>query len=322
MDEAEVLASFLAQFYTEQPAPPEILLPISLEDADTIEAVLSDCAGYKVKLRSNTRAERAQLVAMAERTAATSLTSQLVAKTTIHARMEALQKLLALEHPIERIECFDISHTMGESTVASCVVFNAEGPAKAEYRRFSITGITPGDDYAAMHQALTRRYQRIKDGEVKAPDVLLIDGGKGQLAQAFDVLNSLSITTPLVVGVAKGRARKSGFETLFVGPQMREIWPGPDALGGHLIQQVRDEAHRFAITGHRKQRAKKRETSILEEIEGIGPTRRRAILKAFGGLQGVAKAGVEELMQTSGVQRSLAERIYSAFRGKKTSVSG
>ncbi len=316
-NEDEVLSSFLMQFYIDHPAPDELLLDRVLEDADAIGVALSPSCGHKLKLVGNPRAERAQLVAMATRTVASALVSELAAKATLAKRFEALRELLSLPNIPKRIECFDISHTMGEATIASCVVFNEAGPLKSDYRRFNISGIEPGDDYAAMYQALTRRYKRIANGEEKLPDILLIDGGKGQLKQAIDVLSTLEITPlPLMVGVAKGPARKSGFETLFIGAEMREVWPGPDSLGGHLIQHVRDEAHRFAITGHRKARAKTREKSVLEDIDGIGPTRRRAILKAFGGLRGVAKAGVEELMTVSGINRDLAERIYSAYRGK------
>lgn len=316
-EETEIVSSFLMQFYTEHPCPDELLLDRSLDDAEQISEALSLASGHKVKLIAGARAERGQLVAMAGRTAASTLQSELVSKASMQKRIEALQSLLDLPQPPERIECFDISHTMGESTIASCVVFNQAGPLKSDYRKFSISGIEPGDDYAAMHQALTRRYKRIAGGEEKVPDVLLIDGGKGQLKQAIDVLKGLEISPmPLLVGVAKGPARKSGFETLFIGETMRELWPGPEALGGHLIQHVRDEAHRFAITGHRKARAKTRDKSVLEDIEGIGPTRRRAILKAFGGLRGVARAGVDELMTVNGINRDLAERIYAAYRGK------
>jgi excinuclease ABC subunit C len=317
--EADVLSSFLMQFYLEHPAPDELLLDRMLDDSEAIGTALGDAHGHKVKLVGNPRAERAQLVALAVRTVASALVSELAAKMTMQKRFDALQSLLGLAHMPNRIECFDISHTMGEATIASCVVFNQAGPLKTDYRRFSISGIVPGDDYAAMHQALTRRYKRIASGEEILPDVLLIDGGKGQLKQAIDALTALEIAPlPIMVGVAKGPARKSGFETLFVGADMREIWPGPDALGGHLIQHVRDEAHRFAIAGHRKARAKTREKSVLEDIDGIGPARRRAILKAFGGLRGVAKAGVDELMTVSGINKDLADRIYTAYRGKAT----
>ena len=320
--EEEILSSFLMQFYTEHPCPDELLVDRSLDDGEQISEALSLPATHKVKVIAGARAERGQLVAMAARTAASTLQSELASKASMQKRIEALQSLLGMPHPPERIECFDISHTMGESTIASCVVFNQSGPLKTDYRKFSISGIEPGDDYAAMHQALTRRYKRIANGEEKIPDVLLIDGGKGQLKQAIDVLKALAIAPmPLLVGVAKGPARKSGFETLFIGEAMRELWPGPDALGGHLIQHVRDEAHRFAITGHRKARAKTRETSVLEEIEGIGPTRRRAILKAFGGLRGVARAGVDELMTVNGINVEAVTKMPARLHANRCTIA-
>ena len=310
----EVLSAFLMHFYTTHPAPDELLLSVEVEDAEVIGEALSSVAGHKVKVLHGARGDRAKLVQMAERTLASTLASELAAKSTMLNRRTALRELLGLSELPERIECFDISHTMGEATVASCVVFGPDGPLKSDYRRFNIAGIEPGDDYAAMKQVLTRRYKKIADGNEKMPDLLLIDGGKGQLRQALDVLTAFAITNLCVVGVAKGAARKSGFETLFIGAEMREVWPGPDSLGGHLIQQVRDEAHRFAITGHRQRRGKARQVSLLEEIDGIGPTRRTRLLKAFGGLRGVAKAGVEELLSVPGIDRAIAERIYAAFR--------
>ena len=313
----DVLSTFLMQFYTEHPTPDELLISHALEDSDAIEQALSDTAHHKVALVSAPRGDRAKLLDMAKRTLISSITSELAKKSSVQKRSEALALLLGLSSAPSRIECFDISHTMGEATVASCVVFNQEGPVKSDYRKFNINGIEPGDDYAAMRQALTRRYQKIAAGAEKKPDLLLIDGGKGQLTQALDVLDELAITGICVVGVAKGPARKSGFETLFIGREMRELWPGPDALGGHLIQQVRDEAHRFAIAGHRAARAKTRQVSVLEEIEGIGPTKRRALLKAFGGLRGVSSAGVEELQTVAGIERNLAERIYAVFRNNR-----
>jgi excinuclease ABC subunit C len=200
---------------------------------------------------------------------------------------------------------------MGEATVASCVVYGPDGPEKSQYRRFNIAGIEPGDDYAAMHQALERRYKRQQAGEGKLPDILLIDGGKGQVKQALEVLADLGIDGVLVVGVAKGPERRAGHESLIVGD--KALWPGPESAALHLIQSVRDEAHRFAITGHRQRREKAREKSRLEEIGGIGAKRRAALLKHFGGLGGVAAAGAEELSRVKGVSRELAERIYAAF---------
>jgi excinuclease ABC subunit C len=249
--------------------------------------------------------------------------------------------VLGLEGMPRRIECFDISHTMGEATVASCVVFGPEGPEKSQYRRFNINGITPGDDYAAMRQALQRRFRRdstaaavmptrdaaraqADDAPARAakaplmarlPDLLLIDGGKGQLQQALDVLNELGIEGVPIVGVAKGEARRAGDETLIVGHSGRTLFPGPESPASHLVQAVRDEAHRFAITGHRGRREKAREASTLEDIAGVGARRRSALLKHFGGLGGLSKAGIEELMQVNGINRQLAERIYATFHG-------
>ncbi len=217
---------------------------------------------------------------------------------------------MQLEAPPDRLECFDVSHTGGEATVASCVVFNQAGPLKSDYRRFNLSPESAGDDYAAMAEALRRRYARIKKGEVPLPDVLFVDGGKGQLAEALTVLDELELGWLQVVAVAKGRARRPGAEQLFLAGQTTPtILPG-DSPALHLIQQIRDEAHRFAITGHRQRRAKARKTSRLEEIPGLGPKRRRELLKQFGGLQGVRGAGVDDLVKVRGISRALAEKIY------------
>src|SRR5690606_3963136 len=238
---------------------------------------------------------------------------ELASSATQRARLASLQELLGLAEPPARIECFDISHTMGEATVASCVVFDADGPMRGQYRRYNITGITPGDDYAAMHQALHRRFRRgMEEGVL--PDLLLIDGGAGQLAQAQAVLDDLGVTGVNMVGVAKGEERRAGHEALVL-PGGRELRPGAASPGLQLIQQVRDEAHRFAITGHRGKRQKARETSRLEDIPGIGPRRRAALLKHFGGLAGLRGAGIEEIARVEGVNRALAERIYHALHG-------
>jgi excinuclease ABC subunit C len=221
-----------------------------------------------------------------------------------------LRDALDLEETPNRIECFDISHTGGTDTVASCVVFGEEGPLKSEYRRFNISGIQPGDDYAAMHQALSRRYKRVRDGEIAPPDVLLIDGGKGQLAEAAAVLEELGVPGITLIGVAKGADRRPGQEQLFLlGRDTPTILP-PDSKGLHLIQRVRDEAHRFAITGHRRKRAKRHSQSILETIPGLGPVKRRELLKQFGGLQGILRAGIDDFVQIRGLGRDLAEVIY------------
>lgn len=230
--------------------------------------------------------------------------------------MDALQSLLKLEEPPSRMECFDISHTGGELTVASCVVFDTQGPVKSDYRRFNIEGIQPGDDYGAMEQALTRRYTRIQAGEGRLPDVIFIDGGKGQLSAVAGTLEELAVTGVVLVGVAKGADRKPGLEQLFLFGGKAPIILPPDSAALHLIQQIRDEAHRFAITGHRQRRERSRKVSVLEKIPGIGPKRRQHLLKRFGGLQGIARAGVEDLSRVPGISGLLAEQIYEAFHGE------
>ncbi len=318
--QADVLAQFIAQYYLDRPVPRELILGEALADEEILTEVLSQHAGHTVELKSSVRADRAQFLQMAERNAQASLTARLASRQTLGTRFDDLQKVLGLATRPRRIECFDISHTMGELTVASCVVFGPEGPEKSHYRRFNIAGITPGDDYAAMHQALTRRFRRLAEGEGARPDVLLIDGGGGQVAQAVDVLRELGVDGIEVVGVAKGPGRRAGEETLVLarlaaGSEGRELHPGSSSPALHLVAAVRDEAHRFAISGHRKRREKARERSVLEDISGIGARRRSALLKAFGGMQGVETAGVEELMQVKGIDRGLAERIYASLHG-------
>jgi len=229
----------------------------------------------------------------------------------VHNRLLALTKVFELEQTIKRIECFDISHTQGAQTVASCVVFTDKGISKSEYRRYNIKGITPGDDYAAMEQAITRRYKRALKEEAVLPDVLLIDGGKGQLSSAVKILKELQVTGVLLVGVAKGEGRKSGLETLFVEGRKIGIQMPANSPEMHLVTQIRDEAHRFAIAGHRGQRAKSQTQSILQEIQGVGAKRRSALLKHFGGLQGIKSAGIRDLMKVQGINEDLATQIYS-----------
>ncbi|HUW53360.1 MAG TPA: excinuclease ABC subunit UvrC [Rhodanobacter sp.] len=317
---ADVLAQFIAQYYLERSVPRELILGEPIADQEILADVLTQQAGHAVALKSSVRGERAQFLQMAERNAQASLTARLASRQTLGARFDDLRNVLKLPESPRRIECFDISHTMGEATVASCVVFGAEGPEKSHYRRFNIAGITPGDDYAAMHQALTRRFRKVAEGEGARPDVLLIDGGSGQVAQALDVLKELGVDGIVVVGVAKGPGRRAGEETLVLarmdsGSPGRELHPGSSSPALHLVAAVRDEAHRFAISGHRKRREKARERSVLEEVVGIGARRRSALLKAFGGLAGVESAGVEELMQVKGIDRGLAERIYASLHG-------
>jgi len=312
--EPEVLRAFILQHYTDQSmAPSELLISHAIEDQDLVEEVLTAQAGKKVRLIHNPRGDRARWLEMATRTGESALASELAANATMRARFEDLRELLQLDEPPARIECFDISHTQGEGTVASCVVFDAQGSVKSDYRKFNIEGIVGGDDYAAMRQALQRRFARLAKGEGIAPDVLLIDGGEGQLRQALMVLDELQISGVLAVGVAKGPERRAGHETLLIGSEMRELEPGPASPALHLIQQVRDEAHRFAITGHRGRRAKTRKRSMLEDIPGIGSKRKSALLKAFGGLHGIQRAGVEDLATVEGIDRALAQRIHDLF---------
>jgi excinuclease ABC subunit C len=312
-DAAEVLGAFLTQHYLEQSPPKEIVLSHAVPDQGLIERVLSEIAGRRIELKQQVRTDRARLLQLARQNAELALRSELASAASQRARLDALQLLLDLAEPPQRIECFDISHTQGEATVASCVVFDADGPARAQYRRYNISDITPGDDYAAMRQALARRFGRaVEDGVL--PDLLLIDGGKGQLEQALGVISELDVQGVMVIGVAKGEERRAGQETL-VFPDGRLLRPGSDSAGLHLIQQVRDEAHRFAITGHRGRRAKARERSSLEDIDGIGSKRRAALLRHFGGLSALKRAGWEDIARVDGINAALAQRIYAALHG-------
>ena len=311
--EEEVLSAFVGQYYLEKRPPREMVLGHAIADVELFEKVFGELAGRRVEIKTSVRGDRARYLELAQKNAMLALQSQLSSAATQQARMKSLQELLQLPAPPARIECFDISHTMGEATVASCVVFDAEGAVRGQYRRFNIADITGGDDYAAMHQALTRRFRRgVEEGVL--PDLLLIDGGAGQLAQASQVLQELDVQGVTLVGVAKGEERRPGHEAL-VFPDGREIRPGVESPGLQLIQQIRDEAHRFAITGHRGRRQKARETSRLEDIAGIGPRRRAALLKHFGGLSGLKGAGVEEIARVEGVSAALATRIYASLHG-------
>ena len=311
----DVLGQFIAQYYLDQPIPAEVVCDREPADASALAEMLTARREHDVQVKWRVRGERARFVELAARNAEAALLARLSSRQTLHARFEALRELLQLDGVPMRVECFDISHTMGEETVASCVVFGPEGPQKQHYRRFNIRGITGGDDYAAMRQALERRFKPLARGEGEAPDVLLIDGGKGQVAQALDVLRELGVTGIEVIGVAKGPSRRAGEETLVLGDSGRLLEPGPDSPALHLIDAVRDEAHRFAITGHRKRREKARERGLLEDVPGIGASRRAALLKAFGGHAGVMAAGVEELCRVRGINRELAERIHAFLHG-------
>ncbi|MHB1947746.1 MAG: excinuclease ABC subunit UvrC [Gammaproteobacteria bacterium] len=314
----EVIISFIAQHYlgaekNRHEIPKEIILGMDLSEAAWLSNALSDQSGHKVALAMNVRGERNKWLEIANTSAKQSLASRLLDKGHTKERFDALQKILNLKQLPKRIECFDISHSMGEETVGSCVVFNINGPAKSDYRRFNITGITPGDDFAAMQQVLSRRFKRQTTEQEKMPDILLIDGGKPQLSAAQKALLDLNVKDILLIGVAKGVTRKPGFETLYIVPDESPIHLPPDSPALHLIQQIRDEAHRFAITGHRNRRDKKRVTSTLEAIPGIGAKRRRELLRYFGGIQAINRASLEELAKVPGISQSLAERIFTAL---------
>ena len=310
-DKAKLLNGFVSQYYLGRDAPSEIVLDCAIEDATVLAETLSGRMGSKVAIRSRVRGDRAGWLDMARTNAEQGLTLKVASNATIRRQFEALGEALGLDEAPQRIECFDVSHTSGEATVASCVVFNTAGAVKSDYRRFNLTPAAAGDDYAAMAEALTRRYERVRKGEVPMPDVLFVDGGKGQLAEAMRVLGTLELDWLTVIGVAKGRARRPGAEQLFRPGRDEAIRLAPDSQALLLIQQIRDEAHRFAITGHRLRRGKARRTSTLEQIPGLGPKKRRELLKQFGGLQGVMGAGIEDLAKVRGIGRALAETIYN-----------
>lgn len=309
----EVLDAFLGQYYQERMPPPQLVLSESVENQTLLEAVFSELAGRKVRLQANPRGDRRQVLLMAKQNARQSLGLRLASEANYQRQLEELQKLLGLEEIPARIECFDISHTAGNQTMGSCVAFGSNGADKSRYRRYLLRDITPGDDYAAMRQVLQRRYEPVKQGERELPDLLLIDGGKGQLKQAIEVLAGLGISGLPIIGIAKGAARRAGYEEWVRPSPLPSLFPGPASPASHLVQQVRDEAHRFAITGHRGQRNKATSQSGLENIPGVGPKRRKGLLSHFGGLQGVKRAGIEELSSVPGINQQLAEQIYRAL---------
>tara|TARA_R110000868_G_scaffold355825_1_gene617393 strand:- start:621 stop:2450 length:1830 start_codon:yes stop_codon:yes gene_type:complete len=311
----EVLSAFLPQYYlgtAEREVPPEIIVNADHEDLPIIAQALSQARGCNLSITHNVRGNRKRWLDLAQSNATQSLASLLANKQHIQARFEALQKALNLDELPTRLECYDISHSSGEATVASCVVFGPEGPLKSDYRRFNIEGVTAGDDYAAMRQALIRRFSRIQDGEGKMPDILLVDGGKGQMKMAMEVMQELAIHDLTLLGVAKGVTRKAGMESLYLNDPHNELVLPGHSPALHLIQHIRDEAHRFAITGHRQRRGKARTTSSLEGIAGVGPKRRRELLKHFGGLQELKRASAAEMAKVPGVSKKLAEQIYAA----------
>lgn len=317
--EEEVLSAFLAQHYLGGKAPREILIDRPVEDADLLEETLGRSSEHRVRISVPQRGDRSRWLAMLAENVEQALAMQLASGEMVGERLAAVAQALGLVAPPERIECFDVSHSQGAQTVASCVVFTDEGLARDQYRRFNVEGVTPGDDFAAMRQALRRRYTRVSKGELPAPDLLLIDGGAVQLRQAEEVLDELEIQTGeggvTLVGIAKGRGRKPGREQLFLSGSGSPVRLPADSGALHLLQQVRDEAHRFAITAHRRRREKVGRRSVLEEIPGLGPKRRRALLRHFGGLQAIRKAGPDDLARVEGISRALAERIHETLQG-------
>ena len=308
----EMMEAFLGQHYTAQNTPPLIVCGVQF-DAKDFEQALSEQAARKVKIQTNAIGDKRVWLKMAQTNAELALTQQQQTSSNQAARLLALREALNLPDNIERMECFDISHTMGEATVASCVVFDKGDLQNGEYRRYNITGITPGDDYAAMRDVLTRRYKKVAAGEGVRPDLVFIDGGKGQLGVAIEVMQEVGLEVILLIGIAKGEDRKPGLETMIFSDTGEMVNLPTDNIGLHLLQQIRDESHRFAITGHRAKRAKARITSSLEDIAGVGAKRRKALLTRFGGLDGIKSASMDEIAEVTGVSKSLAQTIYDAL---------
>ncbi|MBP7824746.1 MAG: excinuclease ABC subunit UvrC [Pseudomonas sp.] len=316
---AEVLLAFLGQYYlggSERELPDALIVNHDHDDLALLQAALAEVRGRAVDIAWRVRGTRARWQQLAVTNAEQALLARLANRQHLAARFDALSEALQLDEPPQRLECFDISHSSGEATVASCVVMGPEGPLKSDYRRYNIEGVAPGDDYAAMRQALQRRFARLAEGEGKRPDILLVDGGKGQLNMAREVLQELGLHDLLLLGVAKGTTRKPGLEVLYRDTADQAFTLPADSPALHLIQQVRDEAHRFAITGHRARRGKARRTSRLEDVAGVGPTRRRELLKHFGGLQELGRASVEEIAKTPGISKKLAEQIYAVLHSE------
>lgn len=312
----EILSAFIQQHYFSlEPdlIPREIILSLKIDDSDWIATGLQDHAKHKVTIKHSVKGTNAQWLKLARKNAQLVLQQKLTSQLDYGQRLLALQQKLGLNDTINRIDCFDISHTQGEATVASCVVCTADGLQNADYRRFNIKNIQAGDDYAALHQAITRRFTRLKQESEPMPDILLIDGGKGQLTQAEKVLEELQISEVLLLGICKGTGRKAEYDKIILSNDRKEILLSDNDGSRHLLQQIRDEAHRFAITGHRKQRAKARTTSTLQDIPGIGPKKRKALLQYFGGMQALKKASVEEICKVQGINRKLSELILSSL---------
>ncbi|MBT5217968.1 MAG: excinuclease ABC subunit UvrC [Woeseia sp.] len=309
--ERQILSGFLPQYYLNKTAPSEIITQADVDDRLLLETGFAERSDHKVRIKHRVRGDRQRWLQLARTNAEQGVQLHIASNATLRKQFDGLGVLLKMEAAPARLECFDVSHTSGEATVASCVVFNQAGPLKSDYRRFNLEPASAGDDYAAMAEAIRRRYTRVKKGEFPTPDVLFVDGGKGQLAAAMTVLDELEMDWMQVVAVSKGKSRKPGMEQLFLAGQGTATILPSDSPALHLIQQIRDEAHRFAITGHRQRRDKARRTSRLEEIPGLGPKRRRELLRQFGGLQGVRGAGIDDLVKVKGISRSMAESIYN-----------
>jgi len=312
-ESSEVLDAFLGQYYQDRLAPAQLVLSHEVENQELLSQVFTETAGRKVSIQAHPRGDRRHMLELASANALQALKMRLASRANMAIQFEAFAQLIGLDEIPESVDCFDISHTAGNQTVGSCVVFDINGPLKSRYRRYNLKGITPGDDYAAMKQVLTRRYGRIQKEEGTMPGLILVDGGKGQLKQALEVLGEFGLSGIPIMGVAKGKARKAGYEEWILPQPLRSYRPGPESPASHLVQQIRDEAHRFAITGHRGRRHKAATRSTLEKIAGIGPRRRRSLLNHFGGLQGVNKAGIEELSSVPGISQLLAEEIFRAL---------
>jgi len=316
---SDVLQAFLEQYYIssmERDLPSELIVNAVHEDFGTLISAIAELRDVDLTITHRVRGTRSKWQQLALTNAEQALAARLANRQHLAARFQALAEALDLDELPTRLECFDISHSSGEATVASCVVFGPEGPLKSDYRRYNIEGVTAGDDYAAMHQALSRRFKKAAEGEGKLPDILLVDGGKGQLNMAREVMQELAVPELILLGVAKGVTRKPGLETLYLNDAAHEFTLPGDSPALHLIQQVRDEAHRFAITGHRARRGKARTTSTLEGVPGIGPKRRRELLKHFGGLQELCRASLDEIAKAPGISKKLAELIYATLHSE------
>jgi len=316
--EEEVLSAFLLQFYLDKKLPKAIVLSHSLIEQELTQQVFNEKAERKVHLIHKPRADRARWLKMARNNAQTALQQKLESRETTRDRLLKLSTLLQMSNEIKRMECFDISHIQGDHTVASCVVLNEEGPLKSDYRRFNISGIKLGDDYAALAQAVSRRFIRAQKGEHAPPDLLIIDGGKGQVNAVLDALKVINYSDVFVIGISKGSDRKVGMEKIYRASDGVVLVFQSDEPALLLMQQIRDEAHRFAISGHRQQRGKAKKKSALEEIQGLGPKRRQLLLKQFGGLREIQAAGIDDLCTVDGINKALGQRIYDRFHDGST----